>query len=61
MRGSIFIDDARCDALCSALKRRVASLTEVVNDHKIFVSVSNCHDDVSEDIAYSGEQDDFER
>lgn len=61
MRGSIFIDDARCDALCSALKRRVASLTEVVNDHKIFVLVSNCHDDVSEDIAYSGEQDDFER
>ncbi|WP_195267538.1 excisionase [Eubacterium sp. 1001713B170207_170306_E7] len=61
MRGSLFIDDARSDALCSALKERVESLTEVVNDHKIFVPMNNCHGDVAEDIAYSGDQEDFDR
>ena len=54
VRGSLFIDEARCDALCRALKGRVDTLTDIVNTQKTVYAVSDCHDDVVEDVAYSG-------
>lgn len=60
MRGSMFIDTARCDALCFALRERVELLSEVVNSRRTWISVDDNHSDVTEDIAYSG-KDDLER
>lgn len=61
VRGSLFIDDARCDALCSALNNRVELLTDVVNTCSAFVPVNDCSEDVEEDVAYSGDQEESER
>lgn len=62
VRGSVFIDEARCNALCTALKGRVELLTEIINEHRTSYAVRDCRGDVSENIAYSGSQDeDMER
>lgn len=62
VRGSLFIDNARCDALCMALKGRVDALTDIMNSRRTICSFSNCRGDVTEDIAYSGSEDkDIER
>lgn len=58
VRGSLFIDEARCDALCRALKGRVDALTDIVNTQRTVYAVSDCHDDVKEDVAYSGSEKD---
>lgn len=60
MRGSMFIDTARCDALCFALRERMDMLLEVVNSRRTWIPVDDHHSDVTEDIAYSG-KDDLER
>ncbi|GLB31620.1 hypothetical protein LAD12857_35430 [Lacrimispora amygdalina] len=60
MRGSMFIDTARCDALCFALRERVDMLLEVVNSRRTWIPVDDHHSDVTENIAYSG-KDDLER
>ncbi|MDD3279850.1 MAG: excisionase [Lachnospiraceae bacterium] len=57
VRGSVFIDDARCDALCRALKDRVEALTEIVNSHRNLSPVDDFRSDVTENIAYSGSQE----
>lgn len=57
MRGSMFIDTARCDALCFALRDRVDKLLDVVNSRSKSYIVDNRDDDVSEDVRYSGEGD----
>lgn len=54
VRGSLFIDEARCNALCTALRGRVNMLTEIVNTHRTSYAVDNCHGDVVKDVAYSG-------
>lgn len=61
VRGSMFIDEKRCDALCRALKSRVDMLTDVVNEQRTSYAVDDCQGDVKEDIAYSGLDDDMER
>ena len=58
VRGSLFIDEARCDALCRALKGRVDALTDIVNTQRTVYAVSDCRDDVKEDVAYSGSEKD---
>ena len=60
VRGSMFIDTARCDALCFALRERVDMLLEVVNSRRTWIPVDDHHSDVTEDVAYSG-KDDLER
>lgn len=57
VRGSLFIDEARCDALCRGLKGRVEKLTEIVNSSQTGYRMDNCQGDVVEDIAYSGFED----
>lgn len=62
VRGSLFIDNARCNALCTALKGRVEALADIVNSRRTVYSSSDCRSDVTEDIAYSGsEEEDIER
>lgn len=59
VRGSLFIDNARCDALCMALRGRVNALTDMLNSRGTVCSFGDCRDDVAKDVAYSG--DDNER
>ncbi len=54
LKGSAFIDGARCDALCSALQKRLELLTDMVNEYKPYRAVDSTAFDVCEDIAYSG-------
>ena len=54
LRGSVFIDGARCDALCFALQKRIELLSDIVNEHKFFRAVDSTAFDVCEDTAYSG-------
>lgn len=54
MRGPVFIDATRCDALCFALRRRVEMLTEIVNFRSALFPVDDAGTDVTENIAYSG-------
>lgn len=62
LRGSLFIDAARCNALCRGLQSRVEMLAELVNAHTPLLSVDNQTADVTADIAYSGEtEDEWER
>lgn len=58
-KGSLFIDEARTQALCKALRGRVERLTEVVNSRRNLYPVDDRAADVREDVAYSGE--DMER
>ena len=64
VRNSVFIDAARCDALCFALRRRVEMLNELVNSRTTQFFVDDVHSDIRENIAYSGEDtgdEDIER
>lgn len=54
LRGFLFIDNARCDALCRGLNLRIEMLSEIVNGHKPQRLVDNQAADVTTDIAYSG-------
>ena len=58
---SVFIDAARRDFLCAAVKGRVGMLTDVVNSSRTFVAVDDSSADVREDIAYSGTEEELER
>lgn len=54
VRDSIFIDEARCDALCAALNGRIHSLEQRILSFKTTYSISDITGDVTQDIAYSG-------
>lgn len=54
VRGSLFIDDARCDALCAGLRGRVKLLAKAVDSRRASVAVDNPGADVAQDLAYSG-------
>lgn len=60
LKGSPFIDNARCDALCNALQKRIELLSDIVNEHTITYNRSDISSDVQEDFAYSGGEDDLE-
>ena len=55
VRGSVFIDAARCDALCFALRKRVKMLTDIVHSQTQQFFVDDVRADIEENIAYSGE------
>lgn len=57
VRDSLFIDAARCDALCAGLRGRVKLLADVVNSRRTYVTFDDSGADVAEDIAYSGSED----
>ncbi len=63
-RGSLFIDEARCHAICQALRGRIERLQEIIHTHESQTWVDDHRNDVSENIAYSGphgEEDACER
>ena len=51
---SLFIDGARCSALCRALSGRIEMLEEIVRKGKSRIFVDSTKNDVAENIAYSG-------
>lgn len=55
--GSMFIDNARCDALCLDFHEKVDVLLIVVNSRRTWLPVDGHLSDVTEDIAYSGKND----
>lgn len=52
--GSLFIDEARCDALCKALSKRKKALEQIMNTQRKIYAANDCQNDVTENIAYSG-------
>jgi hypothetical protein len=60
LRGSIFVDKARCDALCFALRKRVEMLSELVNSRAAQFEADDLSVDVAENVEYSGAQDEDE-
>lgn len=64
LNGSLFIDEARRDALCFALHKRVDMLAEIVNSRGEHFPVDDLSADITADVAYSGtkaENEDLER
>lgn len=62
LQGSVFIDTARCNALCRGLQKRVEMLAEIASVHTPLFGVDDKAADVAVDIAYSGEnEDEWER
>ncbi|MFB5760059.1 HipA domain-containing protein [Paenibacillus medicaginis] len=55
LQGSLFIDEARRDALCSALQKRVDMLAGIVHSRTPRLWVDDRSADVLENTAYSGE------
>lgn len=54
VRDSVFIDDARCEAICEGLQRRMKLLeAHAMSMHGQMV-YDDIHADIAEDIAYSG-------
>lgn len=56
VRGALFIDTARCDALCAVLRRRVKLLADRMSSCRTFAAADDRSVDVAEDIAYSGRE-----
>lgn len=63
VKGSLFIDESRCNALCNGLIKRVELLTDVVCERRSIMAVDDLSADVTVDIAYCGntQEDDLER
>ncbi|WP_017690364.1 HipA domain-containing protein [Paenibacillus sp. PAMC 26794] len=59
-RDSLFVDEARCDAICQALRGRIERLQEMVRSRNMLGWVDDQSADVKENIAYSGLQGDEE-
>ncbi|MFB9275503.1 HipA domain-containing protein [Cohnella cellulosilytica] len=58
LKGSLFVDEARSDALCKALRKRIEMLAEIVHSRTPHVWVDDRSGDVKENIAYSGQVED---
>ena len=56
VKDSLFIDEARCDALCVALEKRIRMLEQVRERQRTAYAgyTDDSGRDVQEDIAYSG-------
>ncbi|MGL6291943.1 hypothetical protein [Eubacterium aggregans] len=54
MHGSIYIDEKRCDALCSALNERITQLGNFIGTRSENYITDHRKDDVTGDVAYSG-------
>ncbi|NMA24217.1 MAG: excisionase [Clostridiales bacterium] len=57
VKDSPFIDLARCDALCTTLRRRVEMLAEVMREHVKYTAVPDWSSEVQEDVPYSGDEE----
>jgi hypothetical protein len=57
IKGSPFVDEARCNALCTALRRRVEMLAEVMREHVKYTAVPDWSSAVQANVAYSGDEE----
>lgn len=57
VKGSPFVDETRCNALCAALRGRVKMLGEVMREHTKTTAVQNRSSEVETDVAYSGDEE----
>lgn len=53
--GSLFIDEARQEALCRALRQRIEMLDKFIHSRAPQVWIDDRHHDVQENVAYSGQ------
>ena len=53
VKGSLFIDTARMDALCAALRGRVERLVQVMEERRSFYPADDRTADVAEDVTHS--------
>lgn len=53
-RDSVFIDEARCEALCKGLSGRIKMLEDTALAARRAIYVDSTHFDVARDMAYSG-------
>ncbi|MCZ4150382.1 excisionase, partial [Escherichia coli] len=56
-RGSLFVDEARCHAICQALRGRIERLQKIARSQNLLGWVDDQSTDVKENIAYSGLQE----
>lgn len=54
VKGSVFIDSARCERICKGLIRRVERLKDIAAKQNKQIVIDNIKNDVERDIAYSG-------
>ncbi|WP_241674477.1 HipA domain-containing protein [Paenibacillus luteus] len=59
-RGSLFVDEARCNALCTALRQRIERLEDIIRSQNPQAWLDDHRTDVKKNIAYSGLQDEEE-
>ncbi|MNW52426.1 hypothetical protein D3C74_299440 [compost metagenome] len=62
--GSLFVDEARCHAICRALRGRIERLQEIIDTRESQVWVDDHSTDIKENIEYSGlqeEKDEWEK
>jgi hypothetical protein len=57
VKDSPFIDPTRCDALCTALRRRVEMLAKVMRKQAKYTAVPEWSSEVQADIAYSVDEE----
>lgn len=55
-RGSLFVDEARCQAICLALRGRIERLQEIIHTREPQAWVDDLMEDVRGNVAYSGQQ-----
>ena len=54
-RGSLFVDEARCETICRALRQRIKDLASLIASPKTF-GIDDRSGDVEKNVAYSGGQ-----
>lgn len=55
VKGSVFVDQVRCDAICKGLRERVRMLEDAARAFKTQVFVDDVQLDLGKDIAYGGQ------
>lgn len=60
-RDSLFVDEARCHAICQALRGRIERLQKFIHTRELQPWVDDHRTDVKENVAYSGQQQEDDR
>ena len=56
VKGSPFVDEVRCNALCAALRGRVEMLAEAIREHVKYTAVPGWSSEIQANIAYCGDE-----
>lgn len=59
--GSLFVDEARCHAICLALRGRIDRLNAIIHTREPQERADDHRADVRENIAYSGQQEEADK